>query len=132
VCQKSVGTQGEQHQQQRFRTNILRIEERDDANGDQIINDGECQEENPQRARQVRTDQGQNSDGEGDVRRCRDRPPPQRFGTGKVDHSVNDGGNSDPTGGSGNRHNRLTGLAQVPDQELPPKFKADVLVGAAA
>ena len=101
------------------------IEECDDANCDEVINHGECQEEYPQCAGQMRTDQGQDGDGEGDVRGCRDRPPPQRFGTGQVDHGVDEGGNSDPTGGSRDWHDGLAGFAQIPDQELALKFKAD-------
>ena len=54
------------------------VEDRDDRDGDEVVDDGEGQQEGPQRGRQVRADDGEHGQGERDVGGGRDGPAPQR------------------------------------------------------
>ena len=56
--QEAEQAEGKQHPQQVGDLDVGRIEERDDRNGDQIVHHGEGQQEDAQRAGQVRADHG--------------------------------------------------------------------------
>ena len=77
--QEGVEAQREQRQQQRRRLEVAGVEDGDDADGQQVIHHGEGEQEDPQGAGQVRADDGQDRDGEGDVGGGGDRPAAQRL-----------------------------------------------------
>ena len=63
------------------RCSVVGVEDGDDHDHEQVVDDGERQQERPQRGRQVRPDDRQHRQGERDVGRRRDRPalgPPVR------------------------------------------------------
>ena len=55
------------------------VDERDDADGDEVVHDREGEQEDPQRSSGGRADDGEDRDGERDVGRRGDRPPAHRL-----------------------------------------------------
>ncbi len=75
--QEGVQRQRDEGQQQRGGLDVAGVEERDDADGNQVIHHGQGEQEDAQGARQVRTDDGQHGHGERDVRGRGDGPAAQ-------------------------------------------------------
>ena len=102
------------------------VEERDDGDGDQVVHDRERQQEDPQGAGQVRADDGQDRDGEGDVRGGRDRPAAQGFRAGAQVHAVTKtrAGTATPPTAAAIGTTAVRGIAQVARDELALELEA--------
>ena len=124
-CTSTVNTaSGDQRTQQRHQGQVGGEEHRDDRDREQVVDDGQGEQERAQRGRQAAADHREHRQGERDVGRGRDRPPRQRPLTGvpidqdedhrRDDHSADRGGD---------RQRRPAGVAQVPGDELPLEFQ---------
>jgi hypothetical protein len=116
--------QGHQGQQQRPDGEVAGVEHGDDGDRDEVVDHGEGEQEDPQGAREVRADDGQDGHGEGDVRRGRDRPAPQRLRVAEVHERVEDGGDRHPSRCRCDGHHGPAELAQVPGHELAFEFQS--------
>ncbi len=120
------GERGKRHHgtNQRPHRQLGRINHSDDHDRDQVVDDGERQEEGPQRTRQMSADDGEYSQGEGNIGRGRDRPAGAqlrpRADDGKVDQRRND----DSARGGDHRQDGLADVTQIPDDEFSLEFEA--------
>ena len=104
---------------------VLRVEQRDDDDGAEVVEDGERQQEQLERARHPRPQQRQHADGEGDVGGRRNGPAFERDGVAGVDPDVDERRHRHAADG---RHCRQRGLAegrQLAPQQLALDLEAD-------
>ena len=98
---------------------VVGEEHRDDRDGQQVIDDRECEQEGPQCLGQVAADHGQHGQSEGDVRGRGDRPARAvAVPGGRVDPQVEQGRDRHPSEGGRDRQRRAARIAQIARDEL--------------
>ena len=123
--QERIQAEREQGQQERHGMELARVEDRDDGDGEEVVHDGEGEQEDAQRAGKVGTDDRQHGDGEGDVGGGGDRPAAQGLGACEVDGRVDERGNGHAAHGGGHRNHGFARLAQVARDKLALEFEPD-------
>ena len=104
---------------------FLRVEDRDDEDGDEVVDNGEGEEEGAQGGGKLRADQGEHRNGERNVGRGGNRPSVVgSFGTTEVHERVDDCGYRDATGRGEHRHEGKLRVAQVATHELVLELEA--------
>jgi hypothetical protein len=87
--------------------------------GNQVVHHRECQEEGPQRSWQMRVDDREDGQGEGDVRGGGNGPTPERFrARAEVDDHVDECGKDHAAHCCRHRDDRFCGLPQFPGHEF--------------
>ena len=97
------------------------VEDRDDRDRDEVVDDRKGQQERAQRRGQVRPDDGEHGQREGDVRRRGDRPPAQGRAVAaqcQDDADEDERRHDDPAHGGRDGHRGLGHRAQLADEEL--------------
>ena len=107
--------------QQRHRVEFAREEERDDQNRDEVVDDGEREQQGTEPARQPLADQRQHAEREGDVGRGRDRPAGHLFGVAH-DREEDERRGDDATDRRDRRHERFARAGEFAVLELVPEF----------
>ena len=103
----------------------LGVEDRDDDDGQQVVDHGEGEQEGAQRARQVGADHRQDGEGEGDVGGRRDRPAAQRaVRAAEVEQHEEQRGHGHAADRRGDRQRGPARLAQVAGDELALELEA--------
>ena len=100
------------------------VEDRDDRDGDEVVDDREGEQERTQRRRQVRADDGEHRQRERDVGGRRDRPPLRAVATG-IDGGVDESGDGDAAHGRDDGNRRSRGVLEIADDELVLELEAD-------
>ena len=101
------------------------VEDRDHHDRQQVVDDGEGEQERAQRGRQVGADDGQDGEGERDVGRRGDRPAAQRAGVpAEVEQDEQERGHRHAADRGGHGQRRPPRLAQVPGDELALELEA--------
>ncbi len=111
-------------EQQRGRLDVAGVEERDDADGNQIVHHGQGEQEDAQGAGQVRADNCQHGHGKRDVRGRGDGPAAQGFRAVYVHCGIDQGRDKHAAGGGRDGHDRFAELPQVARHELALEFQA--------
>ena len=112
--------------EQRQQVEVGGVEDRDDGDREQVVDDGEGEQEGAQRRGQVRADHREHGQREGDVGGGRYRPaaqasPPAR----QVDRDVDQRRAAPCRRGGRDRQRRPARVAQVAGDELALEFQAD-------
>lgn len=100
----SIDRNGCEREKQRNRVQRIAIEDRDDADGNQIIDYRQSQQKDPQRTRQMGANQRQNSDREGEIGCGGNGPAMVQAGIPAGDCQIDQCRHGHPTRGRGNRH----------------------------
>ena len=133
LSRRRQATSGTSSSQQPQELHCLRVEHGDDRDGDEVIDDGEGEQEGPQRARQVRADDGEHRQSEGDVGGRGDGPTPQHptdvgaaVASGEREHGDDEqhGGQDDAADRGRDRQRRLAAVGEVPGDELTLQLDA--------
>ena len=104
---------------------MVGVEERDDDDREQVVDDGEREQEGPQRRRQERAQDGQDGQRERDVRRRGDGPATQcGAARAEVDGDEDQCRNDHASDGSDDRDRRSARVAQVAGDELTLQLEA--------
>ncbi len=122
---EAAAQQGEQHQrhhgrEQERQLQLVGVEDGDDDDGQQVVDDRQGEQERAQRRRQVRADDREHGEGEGDVRGGGDRPAAQGVGAaGEVDQRVEQRRHGHAADRGDDRDRGLAWVAQRAGEELP-------------
>ena len=104
---------------------LLGVEDRDDGDGQQVVDDGQREQERPQARGQVGADHGQDRHGEGDVGGGGDRPPREPAVGAEVPGDVDQRRRDHAAHRRGHRQGRAARVAQVAGDELTLELEAD-------
>jgi hypothetical protein len=114
--------EGDQGTREHQWLHVGREEQRDDGDRDEVVDDGQGEQERPQGWRQMGPDDGQHCEGEGDVGRRRDRPAAHRGAVAaerEDGDGIQDRGEGHPCEGGGDGDDRLGAVGKVAADELP-------------
>ena len=118
---------GDRHEREAERNerDLIGVEDRDDADRDQVVDHRERQQKDAQRARQARSDEGQHGDRKRDVGGGRNRPAVREVCVAPHDRRIDQRGYEHTTRGRGDRNDRGARAAQIASHELALQLEAD-------
>ena len=118
-CQRHQGAE------QRQQVEVGGVEDRDDRDRDEVVDDGQRQQEGAHAAGQVGADDGQHRQREGDVGRGGDRPALEGAVGAEGDQHVDQRRHGHAAGGGQDRQRGALGVAQVAGHELALELEPD-------
>ncbi len=95
----------------------------DQGDGTEVVDDGEAEQQHPQRGGHVRPRQGQHAECEGDVGGDGDRPAVRGPGRAPADRQEHQRGNDHAAEGRGDRQHGGPAVRQLPDDQLAFELK---------
>ena len=111
--------------EKRRRGQLARVEDGDDGNRPYIVEDRDAEEEGLEGRRDAVAEEGENTEGEGDIGRRRDRPPGHRARISPVEERIERGRHEHSTGGGKRGEGRGRAARQVPLEHLPLELEPD-------
>ncbi len=100
------------------------VEEGDDEDGDQIVDDRHRRQEYLERSGHARAEEGQHTEGKGDVCGGRDRPAAKAGSVSPVDGDIDEGGHDHACGCCQAGKQAVRPSGELPVQHLPFDFEA--------
>jgi hypothetical protein len=124
VPQPQDDGQADDGQAERHRPQVLGVEERDDAEGPDVVGHRHRQQEQPQRRREGRPRDREHAQQEGGVGRDDDAPGPGRLAR-RVEDQEEQGRHGQARDRCHQRHGRALGVGEAAHLELSPQLQAD-------
>ena len=104
---------------------LARVEDGDDGNRPYIVEDRDAEEEGLEGRRDAVAEEGENTEGEGDIGRRRDRPSCHRVRISPVEERIECCRHEHSTGGGKRGEGRGRAARQVPLEHLPLELEPD-------
>ena len=124
VRQEPEHGQRDEREEQREHVHLVGVEDRDDRDGQQVVHHGKREQEEAERAGQVRAHDREHRHCKRDIGGGGDRPAAQGLGVRRVDRRVDQRGDDDAAHGRRDRHRRLPEVPQVTRDELALELEA--------
>ena len=124
VCDEREKGEGDECEEQVFAVEVIGVENRDNADRDQVVDHSQGQQEDTHRRGEESTHGGENRHRKRNIGCGGDSPAVQGGGAAKVNGRVDNCGHCHATEGSGNRHNSGGRRLEVTDHEFLLQLQA--------